>query len=60
MTETKTRTARIRRATRTQLLAVVKMIELSIDGSPDADEPLYDEAVRVVSAELRAIAEKRS
>ena len=53
-----TRPSRIKRATKAQILAVTKMMEIGLDDQQD--EPLYDEALRVVIAELRATAEKRS
>jgi hypothetical protein len=58
MSEQVARSPRIRRATKAQILAVTKMMEIGLDD--DRDEPLYDEALRVVIAELRATAEKRS
>jgi hypothetical protein len=59
MTEQTTRKPRVRRATKAQLQAVIKMMELGLDDHTN-DEPLYDEALRVVIAELAATAEKRS
>ncbi len=53
MTEKRTR---VKKASKAQLLAVANMLETT---EHDHDEPLYEEAVRIVRDEIRATAERR-